>query len=53
MLRSRYGVCPAAINEVRLEISGPDAVMEYVSGLGLDADIEAMVLDLVRGAGAQ
>lgn len=39
-----------AIGEVRLEISGPDAVMEYVRGLELDADIEQMVLELVREA---
>ena len=40
----------AAVGEVSLEISGPQAVVEYVQGMDLDEDVREMVTELVRQA---
>lgn len=40
----------AAVGEVSLEISGPQAVVEYVQDMDLDEDVREMVTELVREA---
>jgi predicted phosphodiesterase len=40
----------SAVGEVRLEISGPESVVEYVNGMDVDDDVRQMVVELVREA---